>query len=71
MINLIKDILKSKLNYQIGQKTWFGTGGKASLFLTLNSIEFILGLLITVTIFLEDSILSHGSKIELDLYSAQ
>ena len=39
MINLIKDILKSKLNYQIGQKTWFGTGGKASIFLTLNSIE--------------------------------
>ena len=39
MINLIKDILNSKLNYKIGKKTWFGTGGKVSLFLTLNSVE--------------------------------
>ena len=28
-----------KINYQLGKKTWFGTGGNCNLFLEVNSIN--------------------------------
>ena len=35
----LKDIVKLKFNYNLGKKTWFGTGGKSSIFLVINNIE--------------------------------
>ena len=33
-------LLKSlKFNYQLGKKTWFGTGGNCNLFIEVNSIN--------------------------------
>ena len=34
--HLLKDLIKLKLNYNIGEKTWFGTGGKSKVFLLIN-----------------------------------
>ncbi len=41
----LKDIIKLKFNYSLGKKTWFGTGGKSSVFLVINntqSLRFLL-----------------------------
>ena len=37
MKELIKIISKIKLNYELGKKTWFGTGGNTTLFLEVDS----------------------------------
>ena len=40
MFNLfLKDLAKSKINYNISKKTWFGTGGNAKIFTEINSME--------------------------------
>jgi hypothetical protein len=36
----LKDIVKLKFNYNLGKKTWFGTGGKSSIFLVINTNFF-------------------------------
>ena len=43
-----KDLINIKFNYDIGKKTWFGTGGKAKILLVINnlkSLQFILKIL--------------------------
>ena len=37
MRELIKSLSKLKLNYELGKKTWFGTGGSTTLFLEVHS----------------------------------
>tara|TARA_Y100000813_G_scaffold197328_1_gene182428 strand:- start:649 stop:1554 length:906 start_codon:yes stop_codon:yes gene_type:complete len=46
--HFLKDLLDTKINYNIGKKTWFGTGGKAKILLVINnlkSLKFLLKLL--------------------------
>ena len=43
-----KDLINIRINYDIGKKTWFGTGGKAKILLVINnlkSLQFILKIL--------------------------
>ena len=43
-----KDLINIKINYDIGKKTWFGTGGKAQILLVINnlkSLQFLLKIL--------------------------
>ena len=35
----LKDLTRSKINYNISKKTWFGTGGNAKIFTEMNSME--------------------------------
>ena len=46
--HFFKDLINIKLNYDIGKKTWFGTGGKARVLLIINnlkSLKFLLKVL--------------------------
>jgi UDP-N-acetylmuramate dehydrogenase len=35
----LKDLTRSKINYNISKKTWFGTGGNAKIFTEMNSVQ--------------------------------
>ena len=46
--HFFKDLINIRINYDIGKKTWFGTGGKAKILLVINnlkSLQFILKIL--------------------------
>jgi UDP-N-acetylmuramate dehydrogenase len=46
--HFFKDLINIKINYDIGKKTWFGTGGKARVLLVINnlkSLKFLLKVL--------------------------
>jgi len=46
--HFFKDLIDIKINYEIGKKTWFGTGGKAKILLVINnlkSLKFLLKIL--------------------------
>ena len=46
--HFFKDLINIKINYDIGKKTWFGTGGKAKILLVINnlkSLKFLLKIL--------------------------
>ena len=46
--HFFKDLVGIKINYDIGKKTWFGTGGKAKALLVINnlkSLKFLLKIL--------------------------
>ena len=45
--HFFKDLVDIKINYEIGKKTWFGTGGKTKILLVINnlkSLKFLLKL---------------------------
>ena len=48
MIENLRKIKSMKLNYDLGKKTWFGTGGKSTLFFIADSVD-ILKMIIKVT----------------------
>ena len=48
MIENLRKIKSIKLNYDLGKKTWFGTGGKSTLFFIADSVD-ILKMIIRVT----------------------
>ena len=37
--HFFKDLINIKINYDIGKKTWFGTGGKAKILLVINNLK--------------------------------
>ncbi len=37
--HFFKDLVGIKVNYDIGKKTWFGTGGKAKILLVINNLK--------------------------------
>ena len=46
--HFFKDLINIKINYDIGKKTWFGTGGKSRVLLVINnlkSLKFLLKVL--------------------------
>ena len=46
--HFLKDLTNISFNYNIGKKTWFGTGGKAKILLVINnlkSLKFLLKIL--------------------------
>ena len=46
--HFFKDLINIKINYDIGKKTWFGTGGKSKVLLVINnlkSLKFLLKVL--------------------------
>ena len=46
--HFFKDLINIKINYDIGKKTWFGTGGKARVLIVINnlkSLKFLLNVL--------------------------
>ena len=46
--HFFKDLINIKINYDIGKKTWFGTGGKSRILLIINnlkSLKFLLKVL--------------------------
>ncbi|MAI29176.1 MAG: UDP-N-acetylenolpyruvoylglucosamine reductase [Rickettsiales bacterium] len=46
--HFFKDLIDIKINYDIGKKTWFGTGGKSKVLLIINnlkSLKFLLKIL--------------------------
>ncbi len=43
--DLIKDLVKIKYNFEIGKKTWFGTGGRSFLFLKINTLKSLVAFL--------------------------
>jgi len=39
MYHFFKDLIHIKINYDVGKKTWFGTGGKAKIHLVINNLK--------------------------------
>ena len=37
--HFFRDLINIKINYEIGKKTWFGTGGKAKILLVINNLK--------------------------------
>ena len=37
--HFFKDLINIKINFDIGKKTWFGTGGKAKVLLVINNLK--------------------------------
>ena len=37
--HFFKDLINIRINYDIGKKTWFGTGGKAKILLVINNLK--------------------------------
>ena len=57
-------LLKSlKFNYQLGKKTWFGTGGNCNLFLEVNSINQLINTIRIAKKFLPILVIGSGSNV--------
>ncbi len=57
-------LLKSlKFNYQLGKKTWFGTGGNCKLFLEVNSINQLTNIIRIAKKFLPILVIGSGSNV--------
>jgi len=57
-------LLKSlKFNYQLGKKTWFGTGGNCNLFLEVNSINQLINTMRIAKKFLPILVIGSGSNV--------
>ena len=46
--HFFKDLINIKINFDIGKKTWFGTGGKARVLLVINNLKSLQFLLKTL-----------------------
>ena len=63
-MNNKSSLLKSlKFNYQLGKKTWFGTGGNCNLFLEVNSIKQLINTIRIVKKFLPILVIGSGSNV--------
>ncbi len=63
-MNNKSSLLKSlKFNYQLGKKTWFGTGGNCNLFLEVNSINQLINTIRIARKFLPIFIIGSGSNV--------
>ena len=63
-MNNILSLLKSlKFNYQLGKKTWFGTGGNCNLFLEVNSINQLINTIRIAKKFLPILVIGSGSNV--------
>ena len=59
-----RSLLKSlKFNYQLGKKTWFGTGGNCNLFLEVNSIKQLVNTIKIAKKFLPILVIGSGSNV--------
>ena len=57
-------LLKSlKFNYQLGKKTWFGTGGNCDLFLEVNSINQLINTIRIAKQFIPILVIGSGSNV--------
>jgi len=52
-----------KFNYQLGKKTWFGTGGNCDLFLEVNSINQLINTIRIAKKFLPILVIGSGSNV--------
>ena len=52
-----------KFNYQLGKKTWFGTGGNCKLFLEVNSINQLTNIIRIAKKFLPILVIGSGSNV--------
>ena len=52
-----------KFNYQLGKKTWFGTGGNCNLFLEVNSINQLISTIKIAKKFLPILVIGSGSNV--------
>ena len=63
-MNNKSSLLKSlKFNYQLGKKTWFGTGGNCNLFLEVNSINQLINTIRIAKKFLPILVIGSGSNV--------
>jgi len=63
-MNIKSSLLKSlKFNYQLGKKTWFGTGGNCNLFLEVNSINQLINTIRITKKFLPILVIGSGSNV--------
>ena len=63
-MNIKSSLLKSlKFNYQLGKKTWFGTGGNCNLFLEVNSINQLINTIRIAKKFLPILVIGSGSNV--------
>ncbi len=63
-MNNKSSLLKSlKFNYQLGKKTWFGTGGNCNLFLEVNSINQLINTIRVAKKFLPILVIGSGSNV--------
>ena len=63
-MNNKSSLLKSlKFNYQLGKKTWFGTGGNCKLFLEVNSINQLINTIRIAKKFLPILVIGSGSNV--------
>ena len=63
-MNNKSSLLKSlKFNYQLGKKTWFGTGGNCNLFLEVNSINQLINTIRIGKKFLPILVIGSGSNV--------
>ena len=63
MNNRTSLIRSLKFNYQLGKKTWFGTGGNCNLFLEVNSINQLINTIRIAKKFLPVLIIGSGSNV--------
>tara|TARA_B100000963_G_scaffold174487_1_gene151796 strand:+ start:870 stop:1769 length:900 start_codon:yes stop_codon:yes gene_type:complete len=52
-----------KFNYQLGKKTWFGTGGNCNLFLEVNSIDQLINTIKIAKRFVPIFVIGSGSNV--------
>ncbi len=63
-MNNKSSLLKSlKFNYQLGKRTWFGTGGNCKLFLEVNSINQLINTIRIAKKFLPILVIGSGSNV--------
>ena len=63
-MNNKSSLLKSlKFNYQLGKKTWFGTGGNCNLFVEVNSINQLINTIRIVKKFIPILVIGSGSNV--------
>ena len=63
-MNNKSSLLKSlKFNYQLGKKTWFGTGGNCNLFIEVNSINQLINTIRIAKKFLPILVIGSGSNV--------
>ncbi len=63
MLNKLLHLSSAKFNYQLGKKTWFGSGGNCKIFYNIDSIDQLKCVLKTYRNFLPFLVLGGGSNL--------